>query len=47
MPPSAPGLDAIDLAVDWLVLCLRYGLAYLPDGQPFDRGRWRTLPSPW
>lgn len=41
------GLDAIDLAVDWLAVRLRYGLARLPDGQPqpFDRDRRRTPPT--
>lgn len=40
------GLDAIDLAIDWLATRLRYGLALLPDGtvQPFDRETRRALP---
>ena len=40
------GLDAIDLAIDWLATRLRYGLAVLPDGtaQPFDRETRRALP---
>lgn len=39
------GLDAIDLAIDWLATRLRYGLAVLPDGtaQPFDRESCRAL----
>jgi hypothetical protein len=41
------GLDAINLAVDWLAVRLRYGLAQFPDGhpQPFDRDSRRVLPT--
>lgn len=39
------GLDAIDLAIDWVATRLRYGLAVLPDGAalPFDRESRRAL----
>lgn len=40
------GLALIDLAVAWLIVRLRYGLAVLPDGQPLPFQRNESLASP-
>lgn len=40
------GLAAIDLALAWLTVRLRYGLAVLPDGQPLRFARSEALAAP-